>query len=128
MPPKSRCVYVKVLIMIKKNLLFGFVAFVVVSCRKDSEESLNPACDTRNVSFSKDVLPVIERSCYTCHGNGARLGGVSLEGYAAISSQSKLYQSVAHLQGAYPMPPGGKLPECEINKIKAWIDANRPNN
>jgi cytochrome c5 len=111
-----------------KKLIFLSLAVGLWNCRKDSQEALVPECNTQNVSFSRDVLPVIERSCYTCHGNGQALGGVNLDGYQAISAQSKLYGSIAHLQGAYPMPPNGKLPQCEIDKIKAWIDASKPNN
>ncbi len=98
------------------------------SCTEDKIKS--PAsCDVTGVTFSKDVLPIIQKRCYSCHGNGQNQGGVNLDGHAKISTSPKLYASIAHLPGAEPMPIGGsKLPQCEIDKIKAWLDAGAPNN
>ena len=46
---------------------------------------------------------------------------------AAISG--KLYGALSWSNGFMAMPQGGsKLPDCNINKIKSWIDAGAANN
>jgi len=35
------------------------------------------------VSYERDVRPLLAERCYTCHGNGSRLGALSLETRAA---------------------------------------------
>ena len=83
-------------------------------------------CDTVAVSFSQDVQPILNTSCTGCHNSNNASGGISLTNYTGVlgpATSGQLYGAVAHQPGSVAMPQGGnKLPDCQINTIKAWID------
>ena len=121
----------------KKIALFAILIYVLVSsqsCYYDKEEELYPGvvCDTSAVTFTNDVLPIMNASCNGCHSTSSALGGIVLDNYGSVSTQAlngKLYNSVEQINGASPMPKGGtKLDVCKINKIRIWIAAGAPNN
>src|SRR5258708_617875 len=90
---------------------------------------------TRHVSSSKDIQPILETSCWNCHGatlqlskldlrtresalKGAEHGTVLVPGKA---ENSRLYRLVAGLDQPR-MPMNGKLTQAQIETIKLWID------
>lgn len=90
-------------------------------------------CNTENVSYSVDIRPVIENNCLGCHRNPNPVGGFSLETYADVAAKvnsGRFYGAVAWEQGYVPMPFGASapLPDCDLARIKAWIDAGAPDN
>ncbi|MCB0567350.1 MAG: hypothetical protein KDD01_23525 [Phaeodactylibacter sp.] len=99
-------------------------------------ESCDPAaegCNTDNVSYSADIRPVIENNCLGCHQGANPTGGFVLETYADVVAKvnsGRFYGAVAWEPGFVPMPFGASapLPQCNLNKIKAWIEAGAPNN
>lgn len=113
------------------------MALVVTGCSKENETNLQGGsggnnCDTVNMKYSADVLPIIRANCYSCHGNGAAMGGISLDGYANLKVQAdngNLVGVITHANGYPPMPMGAaQLSECDINKIKDWIANGKQNN
>ena len=48
----------------------------MTACKKENEETLinkqgGPGvCDTANMKYTVNVLPIIQNNCYSCHGNG----------------------------------------------------------
>ena len=89
----------------------------------------------RQVSFSKDIQPIFQASCWTCHGatvqssqldlrsresalKGGEHGVVLVPGKA---EGSRLYRRVAGLDSPR-MPMNGKLTPEQIEAIKLWID------
>ncbi|HTN09273.1 cytochrome c [Agriterribacter sp.] len=114
-----------------RSLLYIWVLILFIlalgSCSKASEDMLMTVqqCDTSGMKYSADVLPIITTNCYSCHANGIVNGDVSLDGYANLKTQAdngNLAGVITHTGGYPPMPDnGGKLSDCEINKIKAWI-------
>lgn len=123
-----------------KTVVYMSIAIsVFTACSKSNEESLSGnsgntggACDTVSMKFARDVFPIISANCFSCHGNGQALGGISLETYTQISQRAgngSLMGSITHASGFTPMPEGRpKLSDCNINKIKNWIDGGRLNN
>jgi hypothetical protein len=88
-------------------------------------------CNLTQVTFSATILPIINNKCKGCHSGGAPSGNIALTTYAQIRTQAlngKLYGSVANLAGYVAMPVGVKLPDCEIQQVKTWVDAGAPNN
>jgi hypothetical protein len=92
----------------------------------------------QTVDFSKDVLPVLRKNCYGCHGPAMQQSGFRLDdaatalegGYsgAAIvpgkSSESPMFHRILGDKGLPAMPPGPKrIPDAEAKIIAAWIDA-----
>lgn len=118
------------------------------SCNYNNEEEKYPKtvnqvlCDTANVSFKNTIQPILITNCYACHSEAKSQiegGGYNFEGYdnlmanglidAGKAESSKMYKSVAHLSNAQPMPKDRqKLADCDINRIKAWINQGANNN
>lgn len=111
---------------------------LVISCSKSSEDKLNnnggSACDTVNMKYATDVLPILQANCYSCHGNGntAGSGGISLDSYDGLKKYADngyLAGNITHAAGYIGMPYGlPKLPDCEINTILDWIKRGAQNN
>ena len=125
----------------KKHILFFVGSFVVFlsSCKYDNFKEIKPTnptnsgCDTVGVmSYATDVVPILTPNCTaSCHKSGG--SATNLVGHAATTSAyplGNLHAAIAHLGGGVQnMPQGGsKLSDCDIAKIKKWIDAGAPNN
>lgn len=111
------------------------VFFSVESCYYDNEEDLFVGlntCDTTNISYADDVAPILINRCYACHETGVDGGGIILNGYDNTKiwiDNGRLLGSVKQEAGFSPMPKdAGKIPECEINKIEAWVRIGAPDN
>lgn len=104
------------------------LSLIITSCYYDVEEELYPFqtdCETTNMSFVADIIPILETNCYSCHNQANVFGGVILENHAQVKSyvdNSTLLGVIRHDAGFSPMPKGGnKLLDCDISKIEAWI-------
>ena len=120
-----------------KSLLFFSVltAFILLSgCYYDNEEELYPTntCKTDDMSYTGDVLPILEDNCYSCHSQASNQGGVTLEGYDNLKiyvDNGKLIGAIKHEDGFAAMPQGApQLGECQIAKIEAWVDQGASDN
>src|SRR5438034_10871697 len=90
---------------------------------------------TRDVSFKRDVVPILSEKCLKCHGLASPMANLDLKsresalkggqhGPAIVpgdAAASNLYKHVAG-QEQPRMPLGGKLTDEEIAGLKAWID------
>lgn len=88
-------------------------------------------CDTTNVTYSAKIAPLIQQKCTGCHNSTTASANINLTSHAglrAIALNGRLMGSVSHTAPYKRMPPGGKLPSCEIDMIRIWIDAGAPNN
>ncbi|MCK9401292.1 MAG: hypothetical protein M0Q51_15040 [Bacteroidales bacterium] len=123
-----------------KKLLI-IVLVILSSCYYDNEEELYPDqpndCDTTNITFSGTIFPLINNNCIGCHGGSTPQGNVFLSDYATISAAANipvgqfgsLYGAISHNPGNSAMPKNGtQLSDCNILKVKKWIDAGTPNN
>jgi len=109
-----------------------FSLMVIPGCSNDSEEMLNPGCDTTNITYSATIVPILTANCYVCHSGTTPVAPFRLDSHAAVAVQAgngKLYGAISHSAGFSPMPKNAsKLSDCNIRKIKKWIDAGFPNN
>lgn len=118
------------------------ISLLVLSCSKSNEETQqqntngntggNNTCDTVNMKYAANILPIIQANCYSCHGNGLSQNGVSLDSYDKVKTQvnnGNLIGVITHATGYPPMPQGAaKLSDCNINKIRSWINRGALNN
>lgn len=91
-------------------------------------------------SFTEDVLPLFEAECNMCHGTAGGWDGTSYQtvinsgdnGPAVIPGDvenSLLAQKMLDQQETGTvMPPGGMLPQEDIQLILDWISAGAPEN
>ena len=122
--------------MNKLRAIFFISIIVLAGCYYDKESLLYPQsgiCDTSSSTYSLAVQPALQTyGCIGCHSGSVPSGNILLNSYAAVMTyvqNGKLYGSITHTTGYSPMPQGGnKMNTCDINKIKAWIDAGALNN
>lgn len=121
----------------KKKITFLILSVLtLVGCYYDKEEELygaNGACSTEGVTYSITVAGLLNSyGCLGCHAGPIPEGNINLQGYTnvqAVAASGRLYGAISHAPGFQPMPKGGnKMSSCDINRIKAWIDAGAPNN
>lgn len=111
-------------------LAVGLFAAVQPSCYYDNEVDLyGTACDTTGVRYSAEITALMANNCNSCH---SQAGGTepfldTYQGLKAIADPNgKLVGRTNN--AASPMPPTQLLPDCDRNKIKAWVNAGAPEN
>lgn len=122
------------------GLIIGLI-LVLGSCTFDNEEEIFPPedggndCETSNISYLTEVVPILQFNCYTCHGDNTfnSLGSnIHLEGYDNLKvyvDNGRFFGSINRDQGFSPMPRNApKLDQCDLDQIKSWIDAGALNN
>src|SRR5271154_1057641 len=85
--------------------------------------------EDRKISFSDDVRPIFQSSCWKCHGSGTQLSQLDLSSNSSASrvltpgdsGKSRLYRLVAGLDKP-SMPMGGTLTPQQVETIRLWID------
>lgn len=118
----------------KNTVLLAAISFYMISCGQKAEITANNCnFDTnREISFSKEIMPLISTNCLQCHDSKNHSDGLVFEKYKQIVLSAKsgeLYDSVISINGYAPkMPKGGKLSDCETNLIKFWIQQGFKNN
>lgn len=117
-------------------IILMFSASFNISCYYDKEQLLygTGVCkDTiTTVSYSRDVVPILQQSCYSCHSGNFPSGNITMGTYTtdkAIAQKGSLYGSINHTAGYVAMPQGSpKLGSCQIDRIKKWIEGGLLNN
>lgn len=110
-------------------------AMLFYTCTKDNKKDLFPCGSLANISYSIDVQPILEASCYSCHNNANATifsGGRKFEDYQDLlvyARSGSLVCSVDHGDGCVAMPLGqAKISSCAISKIEAWVDQGAKEN
>ena len=89
-------------------------------------------CDTSNVTFNAVIKPIMQNKCQGCHQGTSPGGGVNLSTYLGVQGSAidgSLLGSIEHGSGWSAMPKNSsKLPDCDIAKIRIWVNAGAPNN
>lgn len=101
---------------------------------------LPPAAE--RFDFQRDIRPILENSCVSCHGPRQQKGGFRLdssehlrkggENGAAFangkSAEADFIHRVARLDADEAMPPkeSQALKPDQVGKLRAWIDAGAP--
>ncbi len=109
---------------------------LLAACTSDSaEDDVAPqpqVCDTDNITYSQTITTILDTNCYSCHSTAAATAGVVLDTYSGLKKQvdnGKLVGVITHAAGFPPMPQAApKLSNCNISKIRKWVDAGAPNN
>jgi hypothetical protein len=113
-------------------LLMGFLQ----SCYYDNEEILYPdvaECDTTNVTYTGTVAPILDSyNCISCHGSSFPQGNVVLGNYddlKIVVDNGRFWGAINHDDGYSPMPQNlPKMDDCDLKKIRTWMDEGAMNN
>ena len=119
----------------RKLLIISLFILMSMACTWENEEDLFgiDLCDTLDVSYSRDVVPILAGSCYECHSNSNApdfAQGIAFEDYKdAFSYSTSIVGAINHEDGFPAMPKGaGKLDSCSISVIEAWVNQGAPDN
>ena len=116
-----------------------FSLFFITSCTNVSKEELiPPGCDTVDMRYANDVVPILQSHCYSCHGAVNPASGIALEGFANLHPYTidtaggrvcTLVGNISHNPGYNPMPFNQpKLDTCLINQIVDWVNHGAQDN
>ncbi len=83
----------------------------------------------KGVDFDTEIRPILERSCYSCHGPKLQMHGLRLDSRALAEKGGESGVSALRLIPRYisgedkdiKMPPAQLLPPDQIALIKRWI-------
>ncbi len=82
-------------------------------------------CKTENITFSQEIWPILESTCRGCHQGARAAKGIRITNYTQVKSMvddGSLEGTVYHLGGYSPMPPGGQVDSCSMQKLRIWIE------
>ena len=123
-----------------KGLTVTIVGFSAI-CASAAEVPRLPEPASSVVDFQRDIRPIFQQRCVTCHGTSTQTNGLRLDdrnaalrgGYSgrAIlphqSAESPLIHRVASSQEGFRMPPAGPVvTRREVGLLRAWIDQGAP--
>jgi hypothetical protein len=113
-------------------LLLALFVLSGTGCYYDSEERIYPGsfCDTTGVTWSGTIKPLMQAECAIpgCHVPGSQDPDLTTyAGVRAIALDGSLKKRAIDGVPSF-MPTSGKLPNCQLVKLKAWIDAGAPEN
>ncbi|MCE7933515.1 MAG: hypothetical protein DYG96_02860 [Chlorobi bacterium CHB2] len=83
-------------------------------------------CDTLNMTYTRNIKPILQTYCVGCHSGPSPSAGQRLDNFSDVRAAGvggRLYGVVSHSAG-YPKMPynGNKLDSCRIATIKAWVN------
>lgn len=76
------------------------------------------------LEYVRDIKPIVEKNCKTCHMNGSNLGGFSIPNFTSDESarqDSNTWNRVLHAVNGGGMPLGISMPAAEKTKIATWF-------
>ncbi|HEX8200856.1 MAG TPA: c-type cytochrome domain-containing protein, partial [Isosphaeraceae bacterium] len=127
-----------------KRILLSLLAllaagwWLLVPARGDEVDPRRlPPAAMQIVDFRRDVRPILEAHCYSCHRGDDASSGYRLDRRADVlgegdgeplavvgkSGESRLVHLVAGvLEGAVMPPKGKRLTAAQVGLLRAWID------
>ncbi|MEI9815134.1 MAG: PSD1 and planctomycete cytochrome C domain-containing protein [Acidobacteriota bacterium] len=95
------------------------------------------AQDAAAVSFETHVQRIIFSNCQGCHTNGGHAGSLVMNTYETLNAggsrgaeivpgdaaASRLWQAMDYKDPSLRMPPRGRIPQEDIDKVRDWINS-----
>lgn len=122
---------------------YVLVGISACSCTYDNLESHPCANAPDIISFSADIVPILNTNCSTllCHSGSEPAGNLNLEAdkaYTSLQKEGSGYINTANpthsvvysqlFSTSKPMPPDGKLDPCTTSLILKWLEQGAKNN
>jgi hypothetical protein len=117
------------------------VGVTLALCGLHATTAFAQASDSEKIDFAKQIAPIFEAKCNSCHGRMMRSGGVRLDTKEALEeggysqkpllggalATNEIYLRVSSNVPAYRMPKGGDpLTDEEVALIKQWVEQGTP--
>ena len=127
----------------KTALFFSYLRFetilqcIAIACMTTAgfpfahaaEATSSTASDPKS-DFKRDVLPVLKKHCFDCHGQKDSKGGVRLEGLSQDMTTDRkaveVWHEVLNVVSAGEMPPedASVMTADETRKLTQWVSSN----
>ncbi|WZO96936.1 c-type cytochrome domain-containing protein [Isosphaeraceae bacterium EP7] len=122
--------------MFARPLRTGIVALAALACLSVRAN----AADAKKKLGFEDVAQIFRQRCNTCHNADKQKGGLNLENFGGTMqgggsgkvvepgdfAASTLFSVITHAEEPFMPPNAPKIPDAEIDVIKAWIEAGAP--
>lgn len=110
----------RIAVVVRMTIVAGIAAFGSIFADRAS------AADRASDRFAREIEPLLKEYCYTCHGDGAKKGGVALDGFDSDRARlhnDKLWWNVLKNIRSGIMPPAKepKPSSEEIAALESWI-------
>lgn len=119
-------------IQLRIVFISALVLLLAVSgCYYDSEEALylvSSTCDTSNVTYSATIAPIFAGYCNSCHSGTSPNANIATDNYPSVNANIDRIMAAIKHTGPVPMPPGGSLSDCDLNKMNIWFREGHPDN
>jgi len=114
------------------SIFAALALFTQTACYYDNEVEQYgvTTCDTVAISYSADILPIIQANCTSCHAPGKIQSTSPFDSYDGLKLYTLNREIVDRVNGngVNLMPPSGAISDCNQQKIAAWVNAGAPNN
>jgi cytochrome c553 len=121
-------------------LLTAFACFSIApsgATKQGAHPTLASSQHSPQVSFDRDIRPILAARCLNCHGEKKQSGGLRLDAPASAmrggqggpaivagkATESLLYLRVTASNDQRMPPTGERLSLAEVSALKTWIDA-----
>lgn len=116
-------------------VLVGLFMTVLVTSSALADDA-KPAAAKAKITFADQVTPIFRSRCNSCHNADKQKGGLNLESFTTAmqgggsgkviepgdAENSSLLQLVMHKEEPKMPPNSSRIPDAEIEVIRAWID------
>lgn len=116
------------------------ILILIASCTHDPYHKITvvvpQTCDTINMSYRKDIQPILSLACYECHSDSVTQKGnlgYDVQNFSSLKHYlengyrgdgiygSEFVHLLEHAKLVPDMPPSYTLDTCSIAKVRSWI-------
>lgn len=103
-------------------VMMGFVFILLLSCSSDSGDDPGNIPPVNNdVTYSKNVKPIIDSRCLSCHSNPpVNNAPMSLVTYQNVRDAVLNRDLIAQVESGAMPPSGANLSSSQVKTIKDW--------
>jgi hypothetical protein len=110
------------------SLIIGVFA-ILGSCKKTTitsqstnvNQNSNSCSDTINVSYSKQIQPILNTNCVRCHDAETGQNLTTYQTTLPFAKAGIIEGCITGKPDFILMPPANKMDSCTIQTIQAWI-------
>ncbi|MBT8229341.1 MAG: hypothetical protein KJO50_03715 [Bacteroidia bacterium] len=101
---------------------------LMVACSDDESEMMTDNCEGVSVSYSSDILPVVNASCAVagCHVAGFPSGDFTA--YAGLKAKADNGSLMREVVNNKTMPQSGTISQAQRDLFECWIADGAPDN
>lgn len=104
-----------------KKLLYISIITLIVSCTTAEIPLAGQIPIDREITYQKDIQPIIFNNCLTCHSSVNPRNGLILETYSQVKNSAQNGTLIARMNDvANPMPQNGLLTADKRALVDKW--------